>query len=918
MSRPFVGRHDELAALGIATAQARDGQSSLVELRGAAGTGKTTLIRHWLSCPELKRSTVLRAACDQAERDHPFGMMGQFISQLPIDIRAQFPELVANLERGIPARIGAAFLQLLEVLQISDLLIIVVDDIQWADLASLQALGYALRRLHTGSLLMVFSAREEEPVSEYLCRLMRDYPNVRRLALSGLSEREVAELARYHEMSLEWHDIRRLHAYTAGNPLCVLILLSHHSHQATDRIDDLLATPPSLTAAVRQKLDHLPSRSRRLVEASAILDSQQPLALVGQLAGLDEVTAALEPALTAGLLRWWPEVPSTLIAVSHALHRDAIYSAMSPEDRRRLHAAAVPLVDRDASWRHRVAATDTADAGLAAELEQEALRQFSANGGRAATLLLWAADLSESRHMREKRLLSAAVGLQLRLDFAGAERLLSAVRACAACGLRSAVLGAQAAVHGESEVAQSLLSEALDFRQPESDDATVAAHLGLGRLHAWWGRGSELIETADRIGHPTDVTLKTFATYFRCAGHVYLHGPQAGLDQLEQSADIPLGIAPTSAGHDFLLAHRGLWRLMSGDFEKSITDAESALQLSPSNSIARVDDVSYYTMSAAQFFLGKWEDAGINAERAILEAEAMKRTWSFAPSRIAAALVAVGRGEFERAHSLITDLDRITSQYGPEQYIVYSATAAAFLAQAREDYPAMLTAIAPLLNQTVTGWVLAYQSWWLPFLVEALLETGHYDEAEHHLTVLTALEGTMPYLRAARARLSGRSAETRGDFALARQTYKQALEEDSPQDPPLFRALLAEANGSLLKRMGRRVHAAASLRQAAERFEAIGARPFAERCFRALTALGSMPGRAEHGDSCGSRLTDREWDIAQLISRGLTNKEIAAHLYVSTKTVEYHLGKTYLKLGISGRRQLRDYMRRHPGAGEAR
>jgi DNA-binding CsgD family transcriptional regulator len=185
-------------------------------------------------------------------------------------------------------------------------------------------------------------------------------------------------------------------------------------------------------------------------------------------------------------------------------------------------------------------------------------------------------------------------------------------------------------------------------------------------------------------------------------------------------------------------------------------------------------------------------------------------------------------------------------------------------------------------------------------LAEGLIETDQLDAAREQVGLLGELARDTPYLMPAARRLAGRLAERSGRTREARRHYEQAVAPATgPDDLPLERALAEVALAQLLSSRGDHRKAGLWCHRAASRFDALGATPFAARCARAASAAG-----LEITDA-GSDLTNREREVATLVADGMTNQEVAARLYVSEKTVEYHLSNVFAKLGISSRRHLR-------------
>jgi DNA-binding CsgD family transcriptional regulator len=201
---------------------------------------------------------------------------------------------------------------------------------------------------------------------------------------------------------------------------------------------------------------------------------------------------------------------------------------------------------------------------------------------------------------------------------------------------------------------------------------------------------------------------------------------------------------------------------------------------------------------------------------------------------------------------------------------------------------------------------LLHQPWWIPLHVEALIGTGQLSAAKETLSRLVRLTRDVPCLRTAEIWLTGAVAAAEGDIEKARRQFEGGLAlPHAPDDPPLHRALLEQAYGRTLEDPQQQD---IWLNRARNRFSSMEALPFVRRCDEDLTA--SHESRA-FGRSDSYQLTKRERDIAHLIGRGYTNKEIATELFISTKTVEYHLGNIYARLNLTSRRQLRDRVQRH-------
>ncbi|MBL7253210.1 helix-turn-helix transcriptional regulator [Paractinoplanes lichenicola] len=898
----FVGRAGESDQLNACADEVRAGASRLAVVEGEAGIGKSSLVQTFSAA--LDDFTILRATADSSETDFPYGVILQLTGRVAHD---RFPLLTAPAADTSPHVIGGQLLLLLGELQEPGRPVaVIVDDLHWADRQSTQALGFVLRRLWSDRVLTVLATR---PVAdESLDRLLRSSGRATRIDLGGLARDDVARLAGAMLGGPVTAGLsERLHTYTGGHPLHVRTVLAEVPTEVLrDEGVQRWPVPRSLLVAINSQLDRLPAESRALLDALAVLDAQVPLASAGRLAGLPDPAHALGPALTAGLAVWSPNEPQSPVGLVHALHRDALYDALSPERRRLLHAGAAELVGTAASWAHRVAAASTTDAALAAELEESGLAEAAiGRNAVAATRLRWASALSAGRDDRERRLLTSCAQFLLTLRADAALPLRPQVEDCAPGPLRSCVLGIMDMMTGRIPTAEAHLKEAREV--PGAGWVAALAGLFLAQITIASGRGADTVEIAQRtlaLGDldpaTTDLTRALVAT-----GRMWHLGPRAALDDLTHLPEASVDVRDDNLD---TLATRGVMRLFLGHLPGARADLRTVALRDQQGASSRLGPATLALQSVVHYLAGEWDESASAADRARAVAVSQDQLAFDAAGRFASVCVDAGRGDWESARTRLDELSGIVQSFGSPPDIVYSSLAAATVAQARADHAAVHRALQPLLGDTGLRYK-PFRLWQQSLLVEALTGAGRLDEAEAVLHDLRD-EHDGGYLRDVVARLTGQIAELRNRPRDAGEAYRRALAVEVDGDTaPLYRGLLEHSYGKLLLATGSgsRRDAATWLTRAHRRFSTLRAEPFRQRCEQdlaaaGLTAAASNPGRP-------LTLTERELSVAHVIAQGRTNQEAAAELYVSQKTVEYHLSRIYAKLGISSRRLLADALR---------
>ncbi len=910
----FVGREAELASMAEVIARVRQGEPWLVTIEGESGIGKTTLARR--SVASTAGLNVLWAWADPTESNLEYGVLEQLLRGLDSELLTRYPLLAGDAPRSSPFGVGTQLLGIVGEQLADGPMAMVIDDVQWADLRSVEALSFMLRRLSVDPVLVVVIVRgDRDHLEEPTRRMLISVQQRLRLSLSGLNLDDVAPLAAaLGAPALRPEAIKRLYEGTGGHTLYLQTVLS--DKQARERTGPgRLPVPPSLAAAIGDQLAVLSAPTRSLLEMLAIVNAPMPLAVLGDAAGTASPSTAIEPAVRAGLVDMSAHEPSCPVVIRHALQRDGIYAAISINRRRNLHARAVPLVPPGQAWAHRVAALDHPDEELADELERQAADE-AARGhlSLAATHLLWASDISQARSDRERRLLTAATHLMLAEEARGLE-LRDAVEAATPSPLRSCVLGTMAFASGQLGAAEANFSEALAIAKagPESQPLAATIANRLAGTYTLLGEGQKVVEYA-RWALQTgtlDAAADSQTRTLIAIGTSQVAGPSQALDELRH-------IDPDPARADLVqvdgLSFRGVFHLVVGDLARAVADLATSLKMVRKGATITLGLRAYSYLALAQYLSGAWDDVLLTAEQAFSEAAIRSRRYELPLLHLAACCVPAGRGAAEDAerHAKRAEDAAAALDYGQEQ--LYADMARALVCQAAGDYLGMADAMGHWNDDaSLDGRSRMYETLWRPLLLEGLVGSGRCEEARTGLHRLRSEYGSVAFLRPAIAWLEGWLAEQQGARESAERIYEQG-EGTASGDNPVYSARLLLAYGRLLRRAGQRRPAVERLRRANDMYVSLGAAPFVARTEEELAACGLRQAPAKERSLL--EMTNRETEVAHLIGRGMTNAEIAAELFITPKAVEYHLGNIYVKFGLKGRQELRRFVgdQRRPAA----
>lgn len=899
----FVGRAEELRLLYAELKQVRAGSPRVVLVEGQPGIGKTSLLRQFLVHDDHLR--VLSASGDEAETRLPYGVLGQLVQAAQRTSGAEGLPMTGPAPDEDPLVAGAQLLHLLGELGVIGPLAVVVDDSHWSDKHSLQALSFALRRLHVDPVLTMLVTRENASTIPDGVRRLTATRGLH-LHLDGLSVEELAPLAsRIAGRALPRRLLDRLHEHTGGNPLHVETLLHELDLVALAASDSPLPAPRSFAMVTVSRLASCSPEARALVQAASVLGPPCSVVAACGVAAVEHLELALDEARDAGILKLQDAPTGPAIAFAHPLLRAAVYHDLGPGRRSELHARAARVTDGVASLDHRIAATLAEDPDLATAVASHARHEAGRGAvASAAGYLVAAARLSGARSDRERFLLDAVEQLLLGGEVAEASRLVHDVKALPESVRRDYLLGQLAFLSGNRREAEELLLSAWERCQERGDEELgPLVSLVLAQLCSTELRVDEAVAWSQRVtaGTAEHLMAPALGVLVPCLGAAGRADESLALAGSLPEGDHPLAI------HDIEgVLGRGLVRMWVDDLRGACADLSAVVSATRSRPACVSGLIALCFLAEAEYRLGAWDDSLVHGDLAISLTEDSDQMWLAAFVYAGATWVRAARGDWAAAAAQVKAAQAVASQLGDPSSITCTAMAGVHLAFTRADHAALLQAVQPLLHfDERTPLCEPSVHPWRELYAEALVSLGRLGEAEEVVakldTVARALQRRSSLARAARVR--GAFEAARQDPDAARESFEAALAHCDGLPAPFDRALVELAYGRFLRRAGERRAAGGHLGEAHSTFCRLGAEPFAQRCGDELAACGLAP-RRWSSNAARFKLSPQELAVAKLVMSGATNREVATQLVVSVKTVEYHLGNLFAKLGIRSRRQL--------------
>jgi DNA-binding CsgD family transcriptional regulator len=877
----------------------RRGESRSLVLRGEAGIGKTALLEYLVaSASDL---TVVRAVGVESEMELPFASLHQVcgplldqLERLPAPQREAMETVFGLSNGGAPDRflVGLAVLSLFSTVGEQRPLLCVVDDAQWLDQTSALTLAFVARRLLAEPVGIVFAARE--PGEE-----LRHVP---KLEVHGVRNGDArALLSSVVQFKLDERVRDRIVAETHGNPLALLEL--PRGLTATELAGGFgLVGAHALTGRIEEsfvrRLEALSDHARRLLLLAAAEPLGDPLLLWRASERLWIRPEAAEAAQQDGLLAIGERV-----TFRHPLVRSAVYGSAAVEDRRAVHLALAEATDPDGdpdrrAW-HLAAAAAGPDEQVALELERSAGRAQARGGLAAAAAFLQRAVALTNDPARR------------------GDRALAAAEASFQAGAFDTALG----------LAATAEAGALD-EFPRIRVELLRAHVAFGA--GQWSDALPLLVKAARRLESFDLNLAR-ETYLIAWGAAGLAEDLAARDVLEEVCRAVRALPPPSG------TPRPLDLLLDG-FALLITEGHAAAvptlrRAALAVADIPVDDILRWGWMAAGARAAMWDDEGL-LEICARQVQVLRDAGALAALPIHLTYLAnagLWIGDFAGAASLIAEVDSVAAATG-SRFPPYAllrlrglqgreAEASAAIASAIQRaggqgmtaarahwaaavlyiglgrYEEATSAARQATSHAVNHWIFM---WMLPELVEAAARAGEIELARDALERLA--QTTRPCGTDFAIGLEARCRALLSDGPIADELYREAVDRFSRTRlrPDLARAHLLY--GEWLRRQNRRLDAREQLRRADELFVTIGMEAFAERARKELQATGEKVRRRTV--EARDELTAQERQIARLARDGLSNPEIGARLFLSPRTIEWHLRNVFTKLDIRSRREL--------------
>jgi DNA-binding CsgD family transcriptional regulator len=886
-----------LGTVRDALGRARSGEPAVVCVQGAAGMGKTSLLDELAS----EAADFVLLSAEGAEDDRSaYSVLGQWGVSLP------------EADGGIADPFAAA--QRLRVLVDGTAgrpLLLRLDDLHWADPESVASVLWLLRRTTCERLLVAVGTRPlaagQHPGWQ---RWLAGHRGALRVELAGLSADQVATIIAARGGPADDGLAIAMREHTGGNPLYLTALLDEYGpgDLAARRV---LPAPAAFSATIARRTARLPAASVALLASISVLGSSpQPLAVAAAVAQLPDPLPALERLSEAGLAVTRTTGSGAFVRVTHSLVRAACYEQLPLSERRELHARAAQAVAGQAQeLDHRLAAASSYDDSLADDLEACATRLRSGQEWRSsADYLRAASSVTSGAALRRRRWLESILDTVLIPDLATAR----------------AELAAHPATSDPAEIVVRAFIDLAD-RHPGDPAATLPPVLALPRdriddLTRY--RAGVLLATAlfDSV-RPSDEADRVLQDAEGLGIHdpcVLLHARYARtfieqklLPIAEHWSRVDPQLGPPTAvpaSGSYELARRAIIATRAGFFETvrdDLAELMRRLRLGMSSGpLTRIPD----GLGMAQWMLGDWTAARVSLHLAE----------ELAPGQsIYLPLLLIGEGRFDEADAITTRLFTGWRQHPRDGLLnPLDLYLRVLRAHAEGDQQAMHDTGTAALHEISAGLARPIDIGWVLAAGQAALWAGRADLAASCALQLRAIDPAPSWLAPAAGWIEGLAAGQAGDHGKALAMIR-ASASDPGLNIPLYQAHMLADHARLALVTGETAAARDSLARAERIYTRLGAVPYTDRTRQALRTIAptAPPASVEPVSPAPApiRLTDRERDVLGLMTKGMSYAQIASELFITRKTVGYHLSNLYAKAGVTTRHQLADLTRHRPG-----
>lgn len=897
----LYGRLEEQAAIDRLLNQAKAGASGTLLLRGQPGIGKTALLDYAAAVDGMR---VLRGVGVESEAELPFAglqlLLGRYLDLLEAIPGPQRRALrgafgLGPVQEGDRLLVGLAVLSLLSELAEDGPVLCVIDDAQWLDRASAEALLLAARRVQAEGVALLFAARDGAEAFPA--------PGLTELPLTGLRPAAAAELLDGHDRTLPPAVRFRVLTEADGNPLALLELPTAFTDEPMGAALRSVPLTTRLQVAFYGQVSKLPAATRTLLLVAA--ENNGDLDVLRRAAGTLGIDLAdLGPAEQAGLVR----LTDRLVAFRHPLVRAAISYGAPLSSRLAVHAALADALDGPhdidrRAW-HLAAATTGPAENVAAELEHTAVRAGERSGHAAAAAAYERAGrLTLEPAAKARRLTLAAEAACEIGDFDRARALAEEVaRVTSDPILLARLLGLRAAAdfgQGALRSGHALLCAGVDLIAAEDPHRALAMLMEMVFLAWHIGDPQVISETADRLDSVALADSDPLAPVRQVLMWLTYLPLGRSVSELAPLPESAAAMRRIGADDPRSLVLTGGASMAAGeDTETNEMATSVAAMVRAQGRIGLLPPALTY-LAATQYSLGRFQDARATAtEAAQIAKDTDQAEWHSQASSVLANLAAL-QGDAELCRSAAatafgdaidrTSVGASAAQWGLSLLDLGFGRAEAALARLEELAAGTMRYQLPVIRST-------------PDLIEAAVRIGEPGRAAAPFERFAAwsTHTKQPWIDALVLRCT--ALLTPGPEAGAH--YLAALERHE-KNRPMERARTQLLYGEWLRRARRKTEARTQLHSALETFDRLGARPWADRARTELEASGiTAPHRGP--DGVLATLTPQELQIVRLAGRGLSNRDIAAQLFLSPRTVGHHLYKAYPKLGVASRTELKE------------